>query len=191
MFVGHRIMTIADVYTSLATNIIVSSMLILGGSATVTSLTGMNTLAVRVVSPAGFDSYSSLWEGVFPHPAWSCYLRCSWWHASHSSVRLVSTSQTSISLFSDPPFSTHTTVLFIIIFVFIFTVYGSSPKIGSPDRMHDLLAAAAAQSPVSGNARGSYLTIRSKNGLIFGVINVIGNFATVFQDQAVRMEVEI
>lgn len=31
---------------SLATNIIVSSMLILGGSATVTSLTGMNTIAV-------------------------------------------------------------------------------------------------------------------------------------------------
>ena len=31
----------------MATNIIVSSMLILGGSATVTSLTGMNTIAVR------------------------------------------------------------------------------------------------------------------------------------------------
>ena len=30
----------------LATNIIVSSMLILGGSATVTALTGMNTIAV-------------------------------------------------------------------------------------------------------------------------------------------------
>lgn len=32
---------------SLATNIIVSSMLILGGSATVTDLTGMSTIAVR------------------------------------------------------------------------------------------------------------------------------------------------
>ena len=51
--------------------------------------------------------------------------------------------------------------------------------------MHELLASAAAETPVSGNAHGSYLTIRSKNGLIFGVINVIGNFATVFQDQAV------
>ena len=30
-----------------------------------------------------------------------------------------------------------------------------------------------------------WVTMRSKNGLIFGVINVIGNFATVFQDQAV------
>jgi urea-proton symporter len=26
--------------------------------------------------------------------------------------------------------------------------------------------------------------MRSKNGLIFGVINIVGNFATVFQDQA-------
>ena len=51
--------------------------------------------------------------------------------------------------------------------------------------MHNLLAKASAEQPVAGNAGGSYLTIRSKNGLIFGVINVIGNFATVFQDQAV------
>lgn len=38
--------------------------------------------------------------------------------------------------------------------------------------------------PVPGNAQGSYLTLRSVDGLIFGVINLIGNFATVFQDQA-------
>jgi urea-proton symporter len=79
---------------------------------------------------------------------------------------------------------THTTVLFAIILVFVFTVYASSPKIGSFARMHELLAAAAEQAPVAGNAQGSYLTMRSRNGLIFGVINVIGNFATVFQDQA-------
>lgn len=34
---------------SLATNIIVSSMLVLGGSATVTDLTGMSTIAVSTV----------------------------------------------------------------------------------------------------------------------------------------------
>ena len=33
-------------FFGLATNVIVSSMLILGGSATVTALTGMNTIAV-------------------------------------------------------------------------------------------------------------------------------------------------
>ena len=41
--------------------------------------------------------------------------------------------------------------------------------------MHELLTAAAAKAPVPGNAKGSYITMRSKNGLIFGVINVIGN----------------
>lgn len=50
--------------------------------------------------------------------------------------------------------------------------------------MHELLTAAAGATPVPGNAHGSYLTMRSKDGLIFGVINIIGNFATVFQDQA-------
>lgn len=51
--------------------------------------------------------------------------------------------------------------------------------------MHALLEAASEAAPVAGNAHGSYVTMRSKNGLIFGVINIIGNFATVFQDQAV------
>ena len=50
--------------------------------------------------------------------------------------------------------------------------------------MHELLTKAASDTPISGNAQGSYITMRSKNGLIFGVINIIGNFATVFQDQA-------
>lgn len=45
--------------------------------------------------------------------------------------------------------------------------------------MHQLLTEVAQTSPVSGNAGGSYLTMRSKNGLIFGVINIVGNFATV------------
>ncbi|KAI0343864.1 urea transporter [Trametopsis cervina] len=137
-------------FFGLATNIIVSAMLILGGSATVTSLTGMNTLAACFLIPLGVAIYVVV-GGM------RATLLCDY---------------------------THTTVLFIIIFVFIFTVYGTSDKIGSPGRMHDLLAVASAAAPVEGNAHGSYLTIRSKNGLIFGVINVIGNFATVFQDQA-------
>jgi Na+/proline symporter len=60
--------------------------------------------------------------------------------------------------------------------VFVFTVYATSPKIGSPARMYELLTAAAEAAPVPGNAHGSYITMRSKNGLIFGVINIIGNF---------------
>ncbi|KAJ1455505.1 urea transporter [Pelagophyceae sp. CCMP2097] len=37
---------------------------------------------------------------------------------------------------------------------------------------------------VAGNARGSYLTMLSKPGLMFGIINIIGNFGTVFVDQS-------
>ncbi|TFY55004.1 hypothetical protein EVJ58_g8521 [Rhodofomes roseus] len=137
-------------FFGLATNIIVSSMLILGGSATVTSLTGMNTLAACFLIPIGVAIYVVV-GGM------RATLLCDY---------------------------THTTVLFAIIFVFVFTVYTTSDKIGSFSAMHSLLAKAAEEAPVAGNAHGSYLTMRSKNGLIFGVINVIGNFATVFQDQA-------
>ena len=42
----------------------------------------------------------------------------------------------------------------------------------------------AASKPVSGNQDGSYLTFFSSNGLTFGIINIIGNFGTVFCDQA-------
>ncbi|KAJ6480136.1 urea transporter [Mycena sanguinolenta] len=133
-----------------ATNIIVSSMLVLGGSATVTDLTGMNTIAACFLIPLGVSIYVVV-GGM------RSTLLCDY---------------------------THTTVLFAIILVFVFTVYATSPKIGSPARMHELLTAMASTAPVPGNAHGSYVTMRSKNGLIFGVINIIGNFATVFQDQA-------
>lgn len=73
-------------------------------------------------------------------------------------------------------------MLFAIIFVFIFTVYATSDKIGSIGRMHELLTIAAEKAPVAGNAQGSYITMRSKNGLIFGVINVIGNCERVDVD---------
>ena len=37
--------------------------------------------------------------------------------------------------------------------------------------------------PVEGNKQGSYLTMLSQGGFIFGIINIIGNFGTVFVDQ--------
>ncbi|KAF9043025.1 urea transporter [Panaeolus papilionaceus] len=137
-------------FFGLATNIIVSSMLILGGSATVTDLTGMHTIAACFLIPIGVAIYVVV-GGM------RSTLLCDY---------------------------THTAVLFAVILTFIFTVYATSDKIGSPAKMHELLSAASAVAPVDGNAHGSYVTMRSKNGLIFGVINIIGNFATVFQDQA-------
>jgi urea-proton symporter len=37
---------------------------------------------------------------------------------------------------------------------------------------------------VKGNEAGSYLTMISGDGLMFGIINIIGNFGTVFVDQS-------
>ncbi|OAX41821.1 urea transporter [Rhizopogon vinicolor AM-OR11-026] len=137
-------------FFGLATNLIVSSMLVLGGSATVTDLTGMSTIAACFLIPLGVSIYVVV-GGM------RSTLLCDY---------------------------THTTVLFAIILTFAFTVYATSGSIGSIRHMHYLLSEVSQVTPVVGNAGGSYLTLRSENGLIFGVINLIGNFATVFQDQA-------
>lgn len=63
----------------------------------------------------------------------------------------------------------HTSILLLFILSFMFTVYTTSSKIGSPSVMYKLLEEAAIRAPVDGNAGGSYLTMRSKHGLIFGV----------------------
>lgn len=69
-------------------------------------------------------------------------------------------------------------MLLIIILIFAFTTYATSPILGSPGAVFDLLVKAAADHPVEGNAGGSYLTMRSKEGAIFFVINIVGNFGT-------------
>lgn len=40
-----------------------------------------------------------------------------------------------------------------------------------------------APQPVADNKEGSYMTMFSKGGLVFGVINIIGNFGTVFGER--------
>jgi urea-proton symporter len=37
---------------------------------------------------------------------------------------------------------------------------------------------------IPGNEQGSALTMLSKEGLMFGIINIVGNFGTVFVDQS-------
>ena len=60
--------------------------------------------------------------------------------------------------------------------------YATNDNLGSPAKVYDLLTAAAKKNPVNGNAQGSYLTMRSQQGAIFFVINLVGNFGTVFMD---------
>ncbi|KAL4951598.1 Sodium:solute symporter family-domain-containing protein [Aspergillus filifer] len=76
----------------------------------------------------------------------------------------------------------HTVVIIVIIFIFSFSAYATSDKLGSPSKVYDLLVQAAQRNPVDGNSEGSYLTMHSREGGIFWVINLVGNFGTVFLD---------
>ncbi|KAI2782172.1 Na+/solute symporter [Daldinia loculata] len=132
----------------LVTNILVSLMLVVGGSATVNALTGMHTIAALYLLPVGVIAYTMV-GGL------KATILTDW---------------------------IHTFILLIIIIIFSLTAYASSDKLGSPSAVYDLLVEAALNHPVEGNAQGSYLTMRSKEGAIFFVINIVGNFGTVFLD---------
>lgn len=73
----------------------------------------------------------------------------------------------------------------------------ASNELGSPSTIYNRLLEVASKSrscqepfshhgqacgPVSGNYKGSYLTMLSSGGLVFGIINIVGNFGTVFVD---------
>ncbi|KAH7324212.1 urea active transporter [Stachybotrys elegans] len=76
----------------------------------------------------------------------------------------------------------HGAAVLIIIITFALTTYATSEYLGSPGAVYDLLVEAATNHPVSGNRDGSYLTMRSTGGVTFFVINIVGNFGTVFLD---------
>lgn len=65
---------------------------------------------------------------------------------------------------------------------FALTAYASSDVLGSPGAAYDLVVVAAFDHPVDGNKDGSYLTMRSKEGVIFFVINIVENLGTGFLD---------
>lgn len=50
--------------------------------------------------------------------------------------------------------------------------------------MYNHLHIMSEKRPVKDNKEGSFLTMWSMEGLVFGIINIIGNFGTVFVDQA-------
>ncbi len=62
--------------------------------------------------------------------------------------------------------------------------YFTSPSIGGISGMYHKLTFAAALRPVVGNSAGAYLTMASAGALIFGIINIVGNFGTVFVNQS-------
>ncbi|KZM22850.1 transporter [Ascochyta rabiei] len=132
----------------LFTNILVTAMLLTGGSAVVTSLTGVPTAAACFLLPVGVVIYT-MFGGI------------------------------KATFLTD---YVHTVILLVIILTFAFTTYATGNRLGSPRAVYDALQDLSVHTPVAGNAGGSYLTMRSKEGAIFFVINIIGNFGTVFMD---------
>jgi SSS family transporter len=132
----------------LCTNILVTSMLLTGGSAVVHSLSGMHIAAACFLLPLGTIIYTMV-GGI------------------------------KATFLTD---YAHTVAVLIIVLFFTFVTYSTSSLLGSPSKVYDLLVNASRMHPVDGNAEGSYLTMRSREGAIFFVINIIGNFGTVFLD---------
>lgn len=77
----------------------------------------------------------------------------------------------------------------------MYLVYVARSELGSPDVVYRRLLEVASKTrscqgqgqgqscgPVSGNYKGSYVTMLSSGGLVFGIINIVGNFGTVFVD---------
>ena len=79
---------------------------------------------------------------------------------------------------------THTFVIYLALLIFMWKIYAGPSDLGSTDRVYDNLLCAAERAPVDGNKYGQYLTMNSKGGLMFGIINIVGNFGTVFVDQS-------
>lgn len=74
--------------------------------------------------------------------------------------------------------------IFVIVLVFVSVIYFAHDDIGGIEGMYEKLVSSSLLSPVEGNVQGSYLTLASIGALTFGIINIVGNFGTVFVDQS-------
>lgn len=143
---SHRVFLVF----ALMTNMIVTAMLLLGGSAVVNGLTGMDISLAAFLIPIGVMIYTLV--GGLKATFVADYM--------------------------------HTIIIFVVILSFVAAVYMNSELTGGVEGMYNKLVEAARLNPVDGNAMGAYLTMASLGGLMFGIINIVGNFGTVFVDQA-------
>ncbi|CAL9756578.1 unnamed protein product [Musa acuminata subsp. burmannicoides] len=150
------------------TNIIVTAMLLLGGSAVVNALTGVNIYAASFLIPLGVIVYTL--AGGLKATFLASYI--------------------------------HSVIVHVVLVIFVYLVYTASSHLGSPKVVYNHLMKVASKSrvcdypishtgqscgPVSGNYKGTYLTMLSSGGLVFGIINIVGNFGTVFVDNGYWM----
>ena len=74
--------------------------------------------------------------------------------------------------------------IFGVVLVFVTSIYFLNPDLGGVVGMYEKLTEAASLRPVAGNSEGAYLTMASTGALVFGIINIVGNFGTIIYDQA-------
>lgn len=135
---------------ALATNVIVTSMLIIGAASVVKALTDMNDVVAALLIPLGVVVYTLI--GGLKATFVAAYF--------------------------------NTAIILITLVVFAFKVYVVSSELGSPGAVHFRLTRVVEYAPVANNRGGSYLTMFSRDGLFFGLVNLVGNFGTVFIDQS-------
>ncbi|XP_048430877.1 urea-proton symporter DUR3 [Pyrus x bretschneideri] len=145
------------------TNIIVTAMLLLGGSAVVNALTGVNIYAASFLIPLGVIVYTL--AGGLKATFLASYI--------------------------------HSVIVHVVLVIFVYLVYTASSELGSPSIVYNRLVEVASKSrichepvshhgqscgPANGNYKGSYLTMLSSGGLVFGIINIVGGFGTISVD---------
>jgi len=83
----------------------------------------------------------------------------------------------------------NTALIFVLILMLVVEVFYNpfnNPEnpFGSSESVFEFIACWKAPEEKMGNKGGSYLTFFSSGGLVFGIVNIVGNFGTVFCDQA-------
>jgi len=143
---SHKVFTVF----ALMTNMIVTAMLLFGGSAVINGLTGMNISIAAFLIPIGVMIYTLV--GGLKATFIADYM--------------------------------HTVILFVVLLTLVTAVYVSFDITGGIEGVYDKIVKSAELNPIEGNAGGTLLTMLSIGGLMFGIINIVGNFGTVFVDQA-------
>ncbi|KAH6673691.1 solute symporter family transporter [Halenospora varia] len=77
----------------------------------------------------------------------------------------------------------HTIFLYVCIFAFMFQTYSINPAIGSPGALWELLKEKALTIPAD-SYDGSYMTVKSNDGLVTAATIFLGGFSAVWTDQA-------
>lgn len=70
----------------------------------------------------------------------------------------------------------HTVIIFVILIFTMTSVYATSPLIGSPGKMWELLNEVSLTMPSTGEG-GSYVTMHNPTALLTGVVIMMGGFS--------------